>query len=399
MHITMKEQQRIETLQAVMDDRIHVVEAAKVLKRCPRQIFRLLKVFRSKGLSGLIHGNKGRVSSRKTKDRIEKKILSLVEKKYKDINDHHLCEILLREENISIGRETLRRILRKEGIGPKQKKKRPKYHRRRQRKETFGMMIQIDASPHDWLEGRGPWLTLVGGRDDATNHTWARFHTSENLWSYLELVRAIADSHGIPLSLYSDKHTIFFSPRPQTIQEQLHNQIPTTQFGRAMEELGITLIKAHSPQAKGRIERCWGIMQDRLVTELRLVNVKTLEQANEVLQKFLLDWNQRFHVPPQQTTNLFRKSPASSTLDHILCIKEVRTVQNNHTVQFQGLILQIPPSKRFPYLAKRKVHVLQLQSGEICIQYKKHIIASFPFDTVKRLAKKLPAFSEIKRAA
>ena len=330
---------------------------------------------------------------------IQKKILDLAKGPYQNINDRHLCELLEREKKISIGRETLRRILRKGGLSPKQKKKRPQYRKRRDRKEAFGAMTQINASPHDWLEGRGPWMTLVGGRDDATNHTWARFEKTENLWGYFHLTRSIADSHGLPLSLYSDKHTIFFSPRHPTIEEQLHDQIPRTQFGRAMEELGITLIAAHSPQAKGRIERCWGVLQDRLVVELRLAHARTRSEANEVLIRFLPEWNQRFSLPAKQTTNVFRPAPGAQTLDRILCLKETRTVQNDHTGLFQGLILQIPPSKRFSSLAKRKVTVLQLHSGEIHIQHQKSIVAVFSYDTILCLAKNLPASSELKRAA
>lgn len=397
MTLTMKDKQRIEIIQAVMDQRIEVQDAAQVLDRSIRQIFRLLRKLRIHGLSGLIHGNRGRTSRRKTSSSVERKILKWVQTKYKDINDRHLCEILKNKENISIGRETLRRMLRTQGISSKHKKRCSKYRKRRERKEALGMMIQIDASPHDWLEGRGPWLTLVGGRDDATNYTWAHFVPNENLWSYFHLIEMISSSHGLPVSLYSDKHTIFFSPRAQTIEEQLLNKTPKTQFSRAMEELGITLIQAHSPQAKGRIERCWGILQDRLVVELRLAKANNLNQANEVLLHFLKDFNQRFAIPAKQTTSLFRPSPTALT--RILCLKETRTVQNDHTVLFQGLVLQIPPSKHFPYLAKRKVQVLQLQNGEVLIEYKKSILASFSLPTISRLAKKLHPSSELKHAA
>lgn len=382
----MNDQKRIETLQAVMDGKITLDQAGVLLKRSRRQVFRLIARLRSEGLPGLIHKNRGKVSSKKTSKALREKILALVQTRYKDVNDCHLCELLYQRENITIGRETLRSFLRKQGLAPKHKKKRSKYRGRRERKGALGMMIQIDASPHDWLEGRGPWMTLMGGRDDATNHTWARFEKSENLWGYLGLLQSITTSHGLPLSLYSDKHTIFFSPRLQTIYEQLDNTIPLTQFGRACDELGITLIKAHSPQAKGRVERLWGVLQDRLVVEMRLANIQNLDQANRFLETFLIDWNKRFCVSPKETNNVFRKAPPG--LDQILCIKETRTVNKDHTVSFEGLILQIPPSKKYPYLAKKKVKVLQLACGEIQIHYKTHTLASFDFATVTRLSKK-----------
>ena len=382
-----------------MDERIRVVDAAKVLDRSVRQVFRLLQRLRTRGLPGLVHGNRGRVSPRRTPASTRKTILKWARGKYQDVNDRHFCELLEREEGISIGRETLRRLLRGAGLAPKRKRRRPRYRKRRERKEAFGMMVQIDASPHDWLEGRGPWLTLVGGRDDATNHTWAHFEESENLWAYFHLVRSIATSEGLPLSLYADRHTIFFSPRPQTLEEQLLDQVPRTQFGRAMEDLGITLIPASSPQAKGRIERCWGILQDRLVVELRLAQAKNLLEANAVLERFLLDWNVRFTQPARQTIKVFRPCPGPSVLDRFLSLRETRTVQNDHTVLFQGLVLQIPPSKHFSSLARRKVTVLQLSTGEVRIEYQDTPIARFSFETISRLAKNLTARSELKRAA
>ena len=188
-------------------------------------------------------------------------------------------------------------MLRKVGIPPKRKRRRVKYRKRRERKDAFGMMLQIDASPHDWLEGRGPWLTLVGAVDDATGYGWSRFVTAETTWAYLNLMREVISSHGLPLSLYSDRHSIFHPLREPTIIEQLKNIQPLTQFGRAMNELGITITKAWSPQAKGRIERFFGFLQDRLVVELRLAGAKSMEEANQVLDAFLPEYNRQFSYP------------------------------------------------------------------------------------------------------
>jgi len=385
MLLTMKKKRKIEVFQAVMDEKLKIEEASQVLDRCGRQIYRMLKSLREEGLQGLIHRNKGKRSPRKIEAKIRQKIVTLARGRLKDINDTHLQEILWREEKIQIGRETLRTILREEKIAPKRKRRRPKYRSRREGKEALGMMLQIDASRHDWLEGRGPWITLVGAIDDATSHVWAHFEEAETTWAYLSLMQEIFLSEGLPLSLYSDRHTIFFSPREPTLQEQLKGIKPFTQFGRAMQELAIEIIPAYSPQAKGRVERLWNTLQDRLVVELRLAKAKTLEEAHGILKTVLLDFNQRFTVPARQQQSVFRKTPARTSLDRVLCLKEQRTVNKDHTVSFEGLILQIPPSKKFRSIAGQRIEVLQLRGGSIEIIYKNQTVACFSPEAVTRL--------------
>lgn len=399
MLLTMKEKNKIETVQLVMDGKIEVNEAGRVLNRSVRQIFRMLKSLREKGLEGLVHGNKGKKSPRKIKQAIRKKIVALVKGRLSDINDTHLKEILLREEKIQIGRETLRTLLREEHISPKLKRRSPKHRSRRERKEAFGMMLQIDGSPHDWLEGRGPRLTLIGAKDDATSFVWARFEEAETTWGYLNLMRDIFLSKGLPSSLYSDRHTIFHSPKEPTIVEQINNIHPLTQFGRAMEEMGITILKAWSAPAKGRIENQWKTFQDRLVVEMRLKDIKTKEEANRFLESFLREYNQQFCVSPKKQEPVFRTSPSLSQLDRILCLKETRTVAKDHTISFEGLVLQIPPSKKFHSIARQKVQVLQLKDGSVEIVYKKLTVARFCPEAVQRLVGKNNGKSQLKEAA
>lgn len=402
MLLTMKEKNRIEVIEALMDGRVEVNDAGRVLNRSVRQIYRMLKRLREGGLEGLRHGNRGRKSSRKIKKMIRRKIVELARGRLKGINDTQLWEILVKEEKIKMGAESLRKILREEGISPKRKRRPSKYRSRRERKEAFGMMLQIDASHHDWLEGRGPWLVLVGAIDDATGYAWARFEEAETTWAYLNLMRGVFDSHGLPLSLYSDRHAIFHTLREPTVIEQLKNIRPLTQFGRAMEEMGISIIKAWSPQAKGRIERLWGTLQDRLVVELRLAKVTTIEEANQVLGRFLKDFNRRFTVPPKQREALFRQPPSPSRMDRILCLKEERVVNHDHTVSFEGLILQIPPSKKFHSLAKQTVQILQLRDGSVEIDYKQTLVARFSAEAVTRLIEKYKNKndkSQLKKAA
>lgn len=385
MRITMRDEQRINIMQSVKGGQIPLVEGSRLLGVTVRQINRLLVRLREDGIRGLIHGNRGKTSPRKTKASTLERIKTWMQGKYQDINDTHLAELLKKEEKISVSKSTLRRIRVGAGFEAKRKRRSPRYRSRRERKEAFGMMIQIDASPHDWLEGRGPWLTLVGGIDDACSHGWAHFEERETTWGYFDLMENIFLSKGLPLSLYSDRHTIFFSPREPTIIEQLKNSGPLTQFGRAMQELGIKIIPAYSPQAKGRIERLWQTLQDRLVVELRLVQAKTLKEANEVLGRFLKEFNQQFAVSPKQSTPVFRSSPSAFALSRILCIKATRMVAKDHTVSFEGLILQIPSSKKFHSVAGRKVEVLQLKDGSIEIHYQQQRMARFSPEAVTRM--------------
>jgi len=385
MLLTMRDKKKIEVIVAVMDGKIEIEGAGKVLERSVRQVYRMVRAVREEGIQGLIHKNRGKESPRKLKESIQERILALARGKYRDVNDTHLRELLVEKERITVGRETLRGMLRKAGIPPKRKRHRSKYRKRRERKDAFGMMLQIDASPHDWLEGRGPWLTLVGTVDDATGYAWSRFVAAETTWAYLNLMREVISSHGLPLSLYSDRHSIFHPLREQTIIEQLKNLQPLTQFGRAMNELGITISKAWSPQAKGRIERFFGFLQDRLVVELRLAGAKTMDEANQVLDRFLRDYNRRFICAPKVQGSVFRKLPASQHLNHILCLKETRVVNKDHTVSFEGLVLQIPPSRKFRSIAKQHVEVLQLSDGSVEIFYKQRSVARFSPEAMTRL--------------
>lgn len=242
-------------------------------------------------------------------------------------------------------------------------------------------MVQVDGSPHDWLEGRGPYLTLVGAIDDATSKVpGAFFVEGESSWAYLKLFLGVFKKKGLPHSVYSDRHKIFFTDREPTIEEQLADKLPRTQVGRALEELGITLIPAGSPQAKGRIERLWGTFQDRLVSELRLAGAKTKEQAQAVLDRYLPQHNRSFANPPQAEKPAWREVD-SKALQQALCFKYQRVVAKDNTVCFEGAVFQIP--KGFPcrsYAGKRiDVHVLLDGSVEFFYQGEK--IAQFDSKT------------------
>jgi hypothetical protein len=234
------------------------------------------------------------------------------------------------------------------------------------------MLLQTDGSPHDWLEGRGPKLCLIGAIDDATNEIpQAFFQDQEDSAGYLRLLQAIVLSHGLPLALYHDQHNIFESPKDQepSLAEQLAGKKPLTQVGRALEELGIKSIAANSPQAKGRIERLWGTFQDRLTSELRLAGARTLEEANRVLREFLPEYNHRFSVPAQEPGSAYRPPPGGFKPEEYFCFKYPRTVGGDNVVRFGWQRLQVLPAPQRQSYAHCQVEVQQRLDGNLAVYY------------------------------
>lgn len=360
-----------------MNGTIKVGEGARLVGRSERTLFRWQSRFKQEGPSSLIHASRNRPSPHRLSDKLREQILQLTLDDYDNVNDTHLRELLIRHHNIKIGRETLRGLLRAHGLSPKQKRLSPKWRQRRQRKSQMGMMFQIDASTHDWLEGRGQKLSLIGGIDDATGKVCAIFEDVECTFGYFELLRSIITACGIPLGLYSDRHTIFYCPTPPTLQEQLSGDTPLTQFGRAVKELGIKMTKAYSPQAKGRIERVWRTLQDRLVVEMRLAGICTKAKANEFLKTYLPQFNAQFCKIASQPGNCSRKAPSSNVLNQILCLKETRKVNRDHTVSYNARILQIPKKKGLPSLVGREIEIWEFQDGTIKLVRGKYLLATY----------------------
>ena len=243
------------------------------------------------------------------------------------------------------------------------------------------MLLQVDGSRHDWLQGRGPSLTLVGAVDDATGTVPAAlFRPHEDAQGYLLMLRDVIERHGVPLALYSDRHGIFQrSPKePESLHEHLRGRRDPTQFARALEELNIGLVLAHTPQAKGRIERVWGTFQDRLVSEMRLAGASTIEQANQVLAAFLPRYNTRFGVPAAQPGSAYRHLPSDVCLDAILCFKYVRTVASDNTVRFNGATLQLMADASRASYARATVEVQERLDGSIVVAYQGKTLATKP---------------------
>jgi transposase len=323
--LTMKDEKRLDIIQRVYRSELTVGQAALVMGLSERQCYRVKARVGKAGAKGVVHGNRGRPCKHRLKDSTVRRVLELARGKYQGFNDHHLTEKLKEQESIELSREKVRRILRAEGIGSPNKRRGLKHRSRRERRAAEGMMLQVDGSPHDWLQGRGPRLCLIGAIDDATSKVMgALFTVAESSWGYFTLFCEIFKEHGLPHCLYTDCHSVFWTDREPTLQEQLINQKPTTEVGRALGELGVTLILAHSPQAKGRIERLWNTFQDRLVSELRLAKAKTLEQAQAVLEGYIPVHNRKF-AKPARAEPAWRKLSALQ-IQRALCFKKQRTV-------------------------------------------------------------------------
>jgi len=376
----MKDEKRLDVIQRVYRSELTVGQAALVMGVSERQCYRVKARVSELGAKGVIHGNRGRPCKRKLKDKTIRRVLELARGKYQGFNDHHLTEKLEEQERISLSRETVRRVLRADGIGSPKKRRGIKHRSRRERRPAEGMMLQVDGSPHDWLEGRGPPMCLIGGIDDATSKVIGGFFTqAESSWGYFTLFSDTFREHGLPYSIYTDCHSVFWTDREPTVAEQLINKKPTTEVGRGLEELGVTLILAHSPQAKGRIERLWNTFQDRLVSELRLAKAKTMEQAQAVLERYLPVHNRKF-AKPAKAEPAWRKVTALQ-IERALCFKQQRTVAKDNTISLEGTVLQIPRTSPFRSYANRRVEVQVLLDGAVEIFYKSEKIAVFDSKT------------------
>jgi len=344
--MSQKEFQRVKVMENAAGGRLSVREASRLLHLSERQVQRLKRRYQPDSLEWVQHGNRGRSMPWAVSVPQKQLILTLARGKYAGFNDSHLTEKLCAEEGLALSRETVRRILRAAKLASPQKRRPRQYRSRRPPRPRFGMMALTDASRHDWLEGRGPELTLIGFQDDATGQILAAHFQleAENTVGYLRALHAMITTHGVPLSLYRDRHAIFQrNDSHWTLAEQLAGKQSPTQLGRALEELGIQQIPAYSPQAKGRIERAWRTCQDRLVSELRLAQAFNLEQANAVLARFCAHYNQRFARPAADAACDFRRLPRRFDLARCLSLHYQRVVNADHTVTLGAPAIALPP--------------------------------------------------------
>jgi len=378
---TMSEKQwkRWEAVQRVEGGQMTSVMAAQTVGLSKRQFRRIRKAVRQRGRVALMHGNKGRAPAHKLAEEVRQRIIALRRKVYSGFNDRHFTEKLAEVESVAVSRATVQRVLRAAGIGAARPRRPPRHRRRRDRKPQAGIMILWDGSPHDWLEGRGPRLCLVGAVDDATSELLpgAHFLEQESTAAYLRALRDLVRRKGVPWSAYMDRHSALKrNDAHWTLEEELRGKQDPTHVERALRTLGIEIIYANSPQAKGRVERGWGTHQDRLVSELRLAKARTAIEANRVLERYRPEHNRRFGVGPSQAAPAWRPLRHGVDLDRVCSFFYEAVVLNDNTVRLSSVVIDIPPGPGKRGYAHAKVEVRQLLDGSWRVYYQDQLIAS-----------------------
>lgn len=372
-----EEQVRLETLNRVLAKELCVKDAARLLAMSERHTWRLLAAYRKHGAAALAHGGRGRKPAHALAECTKEQVITLARTVYAGANHTHLTELLAEREGLVLSRSTVRRILVQAGIPSPRRRRPPRSRLRRERLPQEGMLLQIDGSDHDWLEDRGPRMCLLLAVDDATGKVpWALFRPNEDSHGYFVLLQGIIERHGVPLSLYSDRHSVFRKARRsrKAARTSADGGEEPTQFGRAMRELGMIHVLAWSPEGKGRVERIAGTFQDRLVTELRLAGTRTLEEANEVLSAYLPRFNGRFSVPAAQPGSAYREVPTDVALQDVLCFKHRRKVARDNTVQYRWRILQLIPEADRRSNAGLVVEVREHLDGHLTVCYKGQLL-------------------------
>jgi len=373
-----KELPRPGLLAAAVAGRITNREGARALHVTPRQFQRLKQRFRVGGALAVRHQGRGRPSHRRLPAPVCAQVQALLQDRYAGFNDTHLTEKLREHHGLAVSRESVRRLRRALGR-PAVHRRRPAQHRaRRPREQAAGQLLQLDGSPFDWLEGRGPTMTLLGAIDDATSTVVAlHFRPTEDLHGYATLLHQVFTTVGLPVALYGDGVNILVrTDRHWSLAEQLAGAQAPTHLGRVLQELGIGYVQARSPQGKGRVERLWGTLQDRLVSELRLRTVSTRAASNAFLPEFLADFNRRFAQPPAQPQAVWRRPPRALAL--VLSCRYTRQVARDNTLRLGPRLVQIPRGPHGRSYARRRVEVRELLDGRLVVLADGQIIARAP---------------------
>ena len=384
--MSQKELSRYHLLRLVKSGRITLKAASERMCVSYRHSKRLMKRLEALGAGGLVHGNRARASPRGLSAELRERILDLSKSKYNKFNDSHFTEWLKEEEGIEVSRETVRRLRRSAGIKPKRRRRSKSHHQRRPRKAQEGTMVLWDGSPHQWFGPDREPCCLMCVVDDATSRLLGAFFIEfEGSHGYLLLLKEMIDRYGIPPSIYQDRHgALFRNDDHWTLEEQLAGEQEPTQVGLALKDLGITAIPALSPQAKGRVERLFGVLQDRLIAEMDLWDIKEISEANRFLKEvFIDDYNRRFAVDPQEIEPAWRKVPSGLDLDKVISFRYRATVGNDNAVRLGGLVIDIPEGPRQRGYAKAKVEVRQTLDGSWRVYYKNKLIAEHPATQLK----------------
>ncbi len=368
-----RELERVGVLSRVRSRDLRVVDAAVLMRVSYRQAKRLWKRYGKEGAAGLKHRSAGRRSNRAHPEKFRRKVLGLVGEKYggpvgERFGPTLAAEHLASEDGLQVDAETLRRWMLAEGLWSRERKRR-RHRRRRQRKEHFGEMVQLDGSFHRWLEDRGPGGCLMDLVDDATSTTQARLGKEETIWAVADALRAWIERYGVPLALYVDWKNLY--KRGATSKERLRGEEPITQFGGMCEKLGIEVIAASSPQAKGRVERHHGTHQDRRVKKLRRKQICTHEQANVYLEReYLPEHNRRFARRAAKPEDYHRRAPRTAELDRVFRLESQRTISDDWVVRYDNRFFQLEPQSRYYAPAQGKVLVCEGRDGSLAIEYR-----------------------------
>lgn len=358
------ELKRLHVIRKAIDRAITQADAAVSADLCERQIRRIIARVKIEGDKGIIHKSRGRTSNAAKPGAVKDKALKLFEDKYSDFGPTLASEKLFERDGIKVNDETLRLWLIDRGIPYKKRRKRP--HRQwRERRELYGQMVQMDGSHHAWFEDRGESCVLMGYIDDATGRPFARFYTYEGTIPAMDSFKRYIRKNGIPLSVYLDKHTTYKSTGKPSLEDELNDTMPLSQFERALKELGVEVIHANSPQAKGRVERIFNTFQDRLVKELRLRKINSIEKANAFIERYLSGYAARFGKEPARDGDLHRSCPEDVDLDRILCVKTEHTLRNDFTVAHNKKLYQVLDNTR-----AQRVVVEEYVNGSMKIWYK-----------------------------
>lgn len=383
-----KQWRRLDAVERVRRGKLTMGEAGRIVGLSKRQMQRIYRRVEAEGTPGVVHGNTGRRPWNQADDELRKEVVELFRTKYAGFNDQHFTEKLESEEGIEVSRATVRRWLRGARLPSARKRRAPKHRRRRDRKPQAGMMALWDGSQHDWLEGRGPRLCLMGTIDDATGEVLPGAHFVEQECSagYLRNLLEIGRAKGLPWSIYMDQHSALRRNDDYwTLEEELRGEQDPTHVGRALKALGIEMIYALTPQAKGRVERLWGTLQDRLVSELRLAGASTLDEAYAVLERHIVEHNKRFAIAPADAESAWGRVRRDVDLERVCSFYYEATVLNDNTVRLSGKVIDIPAGPMKRSYAKAKVEVRQLLDGAWRVYHRDKLIAEIEATEVTEL--------------
>jgi transposase len=407
--MSIKELERVKMIEKILEKQISQVEAAKIIGVSDRQVRRLVKKVREGGIKNIIHRSRGKASPKKLDAQLKKKALQLYEEKYPDFGPTFAREKLQDSHRIQLSRESLRKLLIEAGIWQVRKKKSSDFHVWRERKHFEGEMIQIDGSHHRWLEDRlDQEICLMGYIDDATGKVFARFYEYEGVFPALDSFQSFIQENGIPKSVYIDRHSTYKTTRKATVDEDLEGSESNTQFQQVMKSIGVKVIYARSPQAKGRVERLFETLQDRLVKEMRLNGISSIQEANIFLEKYLPSFNKKFSVTAKEKEKHYKKVPTNFDCKWTFSLRTKRSIAKDYTIRcFNRLFLV-----KNPYLALKgqKVLVKQALNGDLQFETKTKILSVKEITqkdlelvkkgqkTLKKQLKKRPTFHKSKKS-